>query len=401
MFTVCPKCTLTLAVTAADLRTGQGYVRCGRCLNVFNALLALSEEPADHNVATPAYSLADPASSSQVTRALATYGENADAIDAPPEARVHVPLDTAPARTYLATESSSDGAIENESSVADGTGSFETIVLEGDAITQTEEFVPEESIDSEIAALTQRLSAAAQQPVDDQRQVDQPVYVLNPDDSGLDGAADDAPDGSRPSGSPLQRAAALGAELDAVDGIAAEPPRRRARWVAGCTVLVLLLLLQGINHWRDALAGTPTWGAPITRAYASLGIALDPRWNLAAYDVRQQGAASDPLDSRVVDVRLSLANRDARAQPVPLLRLTLLDRYGKPIAARDLTPAEYWPAGHAARGFLAHDERIDSEVAVRDPTVDSASFELDVCLASPRGIVRCAGDTSAASAPIP
>jgi len=47
MFTVCPKCTLTLAVTAADLRAGQGYVRCGRCLNVFNALLALSEEPAD------------------------------------------------------------------------------------------------------------------------------------------------------------------------------------------------------------------------------------------------------------------------------------------------------------------------------------------------------------------
>ena len=44
MFTVCPKCALTLAVTAADLRAGQGYVRCGRCANVFNALLGLSEE---------------------------------------------------------------------------------------------------------------------------------------------------------------------------------------------------------------------------------------------------------------------------------------------------------------------------------------------------------------------
>src|SRR5664279_5102041 len=45
MFTVCPKCALNLAVTAADLRIGQGYVRCGRCTNVFNALLGLSEEP--------------------------------------------------------------------------------------------------------------------------------------------------------------------------------------------------------------------------------------------------------------------------------------------------------------------------------------------------------------------
>ena len=34
MFTVCPKCTLTLVVTTVDLRAGQGYVRCGRCANV-------------------------------------------------------------------------------------------------------------------------------------------------------------------------------------------------------------------------------------------------------------------------------------------------------------------------------------------------------------------------------
>src|SRR5450755_2541281 len=44
MFTVCPKCALTLTVTAADLRTAQGFVRCGQCTNVFNALLALSDE---------------------------------------------------------------------------------------------------------------------------------------------------------------------------------------------------------------------------------------------------------------------------------------------------------------------------------------------------------------------
>src|SRR5471032_2695376 len=44
MFTVCPKCALTLTVTAADLRTAQGFVRCGQCTTVFNALLALSDE---------------------------------------------------------------------------------------------------------------------------------------------------------------------------------------------------------------------------------------------------------------------------------------------------------------------------------------------------------------------
>src|ERR1700753_1978230 len=58
MFTVCPKCALTLVVTAADLRVAQGYVRCGRCSNVFNALARLSE---DRQAAAPATSSPDPA----------------------------------------------------------------------------------------------------------------------------------------------------------------------------------------------------------------------------------------------------------------------------------------------------------------------------------------------------
>jgi predicted Zn finger-like uncharacterized protein len=385
MFTVCPKCTLTLAVTAADLRTGQGYVRCGRCLNVFNALLALSEEPADRGAPTPVYSQADPASSSQITAALASSANDAEEFEEAHPARVHALGDVAQ-RNHLTTESSSDGAIENESSLADGTGSYETIVLEGDAITQTEEFVPEESIDNEIAALTQRLSVAAHQSQQESEGFGHLYYE------------------SAPAGPEAQQDAAPGTDADAnadADDIPVAPPPRRARWVAGCSVLLLLLVVQGINHWRDALASSPALSTPMGRLYASFGVPLDPHWNLSAYDVRQQGAASDPGDNHVIRVRVSVANRAPRAQPVPLLRLTLLDRYGKPIAARDLTPAEYWPQGHPPRTFLARDERIDSEIAVRDPGADSASFELDVCLKSAHGAVRCAGDTSTVAAPIP
>ena len=77
---------------------------------------------------------------------------------------------------------------------------------------------------------------------------------------------------------------------------------------------------------------------------------------------------------------------------MPLLRLTLLDRYGKRIAASDLTPAQYWPAGSPPRAYLGHDERIDSEIAVRDPSAASASFELDVCLRSSGEALHCAAD---------
>jgi predicted Zn finger-like uncharacterized protein len=348
MFTVCPKCALTLAVTAADLRAGQGYVRCGRCMNVFNALLALSEEPAEGNAPELAASASASASASS---ALSTVSDD----DLP--------------RSHLATERSSDGAIENESTQADGTGSFETIVLEGDAITQTEEFVPEESVEHEIAALTQRLSDARRE-------------SAAHEDAGADASAN------------------ANANANAEQIILGGRPRRTG-WTIGCAFLVLLLALQAVNHWRDALAASPLVGAPIANAYALVGVPLDPRWNLGAYDVRQQGAAADPNDSHIVHVRLSVANHDRRSQPAPLLRLTLLDLYGKPIAARDLTPAEYWPAGHAVRRLLAPDERIDTQVALRDPAADSASFELDVCLGTSGGGVRCAGDVSTAPAPIP
>jgi len=380
MFTVCPKCTLTLAVTAADLRAGQGYVRCGRCLNVFNALLALSEEPVAGGATTHAYSPADRASTSQITAAMASAPQepaHIEALSAAPAGAAH----DAPPRSPLPTERSSDGAIETESSLADGTGTFETIVLEGDAITQTEEFVPEETVDSEIAALAQRLNVAPHQ-----------LQVAEADSEAGATAAGVGEAGAVP-------------DIDEVPVDAAEilPQMRRShpgRWAAGCALLALLLALQAINHWRDALAAAPALSAPMTRLYTQLGVPLDPHWNLAAYDVRQQGAASDPADSHIVRVRLSLANHAPRPQPVPLLRLTLLDRYGKSIAMRDLTPQEYWPAGHAPRAFLAPDERIDSEVAVRDPNADSTSFELDVCLRS-GAAVRCAGDTVLAPAPVP
>src|SRR5690242_17976644 len=66
MFTVCPKCALTLVVTAADLRVAQGYVRCGRCSSVFNALARLSDErqagaSGDESPAQPSPEPAEPA----------------------------------------------------------------------------------------------------------------------------------------------------------------------------------------------------------------------------------------------------------------------------------------------------------------------------------------------------
>ncbi|HEY6452234.1 MAG TPA: DUF3426 domain-containing protein [Steroidobacteraceae bacterium] len=389
MFTLCPKCTLTLAVTANDLRMGQGYVRCGRCANVFNALLTLSEEPEESDPA-PVATQADRASSSQIQAALRDAAAQTGA-DQEAASVVHAPGSEASAQAepadgpplHLATEQSSDGSIENESSFAEGTGTFETIVLEGEGITQIEEYVPEASVDSEMAALAQRLERVSNEPL-----------VSPPPDLKANG------------GTALDVDNDADADADA-DGIqtslqaASTPraPRARWPWIAGGAALLLLLALQVVNHWRDALAASAPLSAPLSRAYAALGLPLDPHWDLAAYDVRQQGAVVDPSDGQVIRVRLSLANHAERAQPLPLLHLTLLDRYGKRLAASELTPEQYSPAGAPPRAYLGRDERIDTEIAIRDPSAASASFELDVCLRGRSGGLRCAGDAPAHGPP--
>jgi predicted Zn finger-like uncharacterized protein len=408
MFTVCPKCMLTLAVTAHDLRMGQGYVRCGRCANVFNALLTLSEEPAEEiSSSAPPPTPADRASTSQIAAALR---EDAS-LPAPPAAEA-----TSGPLTHLPTEQSSDGSIETESNFAAGTGTFETIVLEGEAISQTEEYVPEESVDSELAALTHRLEVASHEPLAhppereaeasasdtvanaadaDHLMTEDTEEELVTEDALTDGAvADDVIEDYVVGDYVVSEEAAADA-IDA-DGFEPSPPppsRARWAWIGGSIALLLLLGLQAVHHWRNALAASPPWNAALAPTYAALGMPLEPHWDLTAYDVRQQGASADPVDPEVIRVRLSLANHAARAQPLPLLRLTLLDRYGKRVAASELAPSQYWPPGVPARTFIGRDERIDTEVAVRDPSAASASFELDVCLRGGTGTVRCAADT--------
>ncbi|MGH8143453.1 MAG: DUF3426 domain-containing protein [Steroidobacteraceae bacterium] len=286
----------------------------------------------------------------------------------------------------------------------------ENIVMEGDGVTRGDsespagEAEPTDELDAftrQLAAVTGGASAASApgtdarpveprapaRPIPDARQADVIEFDLTDAD-----AADDI---TQSAGADLRAQDDGALDLD-IPGM--NTSTRRWPAILGCSALAVLLLLQALNHWRSALAESPTWGAPVRRVYAALGMPLRPHWNLGAYDVRQQGAQADANSEQVIHVRLSLANRAPRAQPTPLLRLTLLDRYGKRIAQRDLTPADYWPKGRAPETFMASDERIDSEVAVRDPSAASASFELDVCLRDVGGGVHCAGDATAPTA---
>lgn len=427
MFTVCPKCALTLVVTAADLRAGQGYVRCGRCANVFNALLGLSEEStpttaqegppnplATATSAAPAAATvpagipappiasqppiaavppaAPPAAPPQPMAATPPAPPAQSAPPTPPALRLVESPPRPPTPATLNPETD-----EWDIEKYHGTGTFETIVLEGDTFLQTEELIPEEALDSEIADVSRRIAAAHDAAdlaastgggVPTQLQA-MPKAMTRP--AAALAVSDELRSAMQQVNQQLQQA-------DPMSAIARlrSAPRARPGWlpVTGAILLALLLVAQALNHWRNDLATRTAWYGPLSRWSALLGEPLQPNWDLSAYDVHQLGAAADGADNRSLRVRLSLANRSERPQGMPLLRLTLLDRYGKALSAGELTPAQYLPASLRGERLMAREQRVDTEVAVLDPTQQASSFELDVCVAIAGGGVRCAGDAA-------
>src|SRR5205823_7329799 len=113
-----------------------------------------------------------------------------------------------------------------------------------------------------------------------------------------------------------------------------------------------------VNHYRDELAATARFHRPLTALYASLGVPLAPHWDLRAYEVRQLGASVEPASAGLITVRASVKNAAAQPQPLPVLRVTLQDRFGNRIAARDVAPPLYLP--HATIRSEEHTSELQS-----------------------------------------
>jgi predicted Zn finger-like uncharacterized protein len=210
----------------------------------------------------------------------------------------------------------------------------------------------------------------------------------------------DAPFETR--GSPLETARAIREALAprkrslAADTTPTERPTSffAGMWTAGSAVLLLILVVQVVHHYRHDLAANSTLNGPLTSIYAVLGIPIVPRWDIGSYEVRQLGASTAADDPRWITVRASVKNGAHQAQPLPLLRVTLQDRFGNHIASRDVPPQSYLPRAIPSSSLLSAGQRIDAEMSFVDPGSNAVGFEIDACLPAPGGGISCANDTA-------
>lgn len=157
----------------------------------------------------------------------------------------------------------------------------------------------------------------------------------------------------------------------------------------GCAALAVLLIFQLVHHYRQSLVRHPAFGGALKSVYSAFGSKLEPRWELSAYTIKQWGIVSDPQEPGILRVRASVTNNAVFAQPFPMLKLTLEDRFGTKIGMRAFKPVEYLPSAANASRLLEAGAAANVDLAIVDPGDEAVGFQFDSCLGSDESM-RCA-----------
>lgn len=378
MYTQCPDCATVFRVTADALRTAQGNVRCGVCSTSFNALENLSEEPFREAPAD------DQSPAPEDTITVEEVPGNED-----------IELSTAAEAIAPPAEEQSfefDGNIEDLDRLFVEMPAAELQQMA--AVARAGESPPPES-PVDPGAIAASLTVGRN---DLERTDEYPILVLDESDEIQPDSFETPriliPDAMRKDLED-EEAAASAINAPHFDDSNAEEGPRRWPWAIGAAVLMLALVAQVVHAERDQLIRNPAVGPLLARAYSLVGLPLSTPTDLAAYELRQWGAASDASQAGRLLLRASIVNRASYAQPYPLLRLALQDRFGTTVGVRDIEPVDYLP-GTGTGNLLEPGQRADAEVRIVDPGKDAVGFEMDVCVAMSNG-VHCANEAPQAA----
>lgn len=449
MLTQCPNCQTTFRVTSEILRVAEGQVRCGRCQTQFDALERLIDEAQPGAEIQTSRFLKPPRPMKRPDLSAIEVDEPDEQEDITLEGR-HIEI-TGTYRVMDDTDASGEAQLRQETTEewveiedlgpdpADDptaqTGTFEPLSEEihtvDDAATEEAEYDADDGDGAGVFTDADennsyrndsypRESSSQRAPADDSFEDDPFRNAAFANDTRKAKPASDVKD-------VIARAAAAAAALRnaaAVDRndepILATPPRRFAsrgqsaaaeddfdildprapaedsapavlKWKWLIAPLALVLIVQIVHHYRADLARHPQIGAPLMNVYGALHLSLTPEWELHSYEIKQWGVLSDPASPGTLKVRASITNRADFAQPYPLLKLVLEDRWGDQVRAREFEPAEYLDPGTAANRLLGPRQQTSAIVNIVDPGPDAEGFRFDVCLRGRAGPV-CAAD---------
>jgi len=384
MLTECPSCLTVFRVTSAILKMGHGQVRCGKCRKQFDALESLLDDDSSADVATEA---------------------NEQTVQA------NTPVEQQPQESTIESYEADVGEeITLEGSRIEISGTYR--VLTDDSSTHSEaepgHIVHEHVVIDRDEPRVGDANSLADEPyeeqiveinADDGEPVAEAAHHLLADARSTAAYEDPVPFSQRiwkraRQHQDTHRNAAtqqIVAELNALTQKRQPLPARAGWWTTASVVLAVLLIAQAVHHYRDPLVRSPKWGGTVAGVYRALGLPLTPNWDLHAYELQQWGVLSEASAHDALRVRASITNTAPFAQPYPLVKLALEDRWGATVAMREFAPEEYLQSTATANRMLAPRQRANAEIVIVDPGTDAVGFQIHACLAQGKRIV-CADE---------
>lgn len=342
LITRCPACATMFKVVPDQLRMSEGWVRCGRCAEVFDASLSLQplQAPAAAPVAAgPAPAALPAADAPPAAEAPPVLPQ---AVSEPPSTKVAAPLAEAGAASPAARPAGADRSA--------GEASRPPLNLPPEATLDEEAVFAQEAL---IGAMAQ---AARREAWPEEAVAGGSSLLRRADRSGAQHEETEvlSPSAWGPEWAPTAVEPAPPSELSFV-----RAARRRAFWrgraprglmrllAAG---LVLALALQWVLLQRDRLAAA----APALKPWLSalcmpLGCRIAPPRQIESVAI--EGSSFSRLGADAFRLSLSLRNSAATEVAMPSLELTLTDLQDQPVLRRVLHPADLGaPPALAASG---------------------------------------------------
>ncbi|MHB1199408.1 MAG: DUF3426 domain-containing protein [Polaromonas sp.] len=317
LITRCPACGTMFKVVTDQLKVSQGWVRCGRCAEVFDGTAHLLPEEA----ALPAPSALAPEDVAELGQTPAASG--AQEWDAPAESASDLAEPAwAPARSF-ADRVPSESALSGQDDVQDSAAEFDPARWKRALLERQQHevgFVPAHA-DSPGAATTDESDFEPSEVVDSEVPDSEVVHDVS--------FVRDA-----------RRKAFWGKSL--------------TRWILGMLSLVLLgaLALQWVIQQKDNLAALEPGFAPLLQSLCSrLRCEIRPPRHIESLVI--DSSTFNKIGPDVYKLSFTLKNTGVMALEIPALEVTLTDTGDQALVRRVLVPAQF---GAGAKSLAARSE---------------------------------------------
>lgn len=332
--TLCPHCATRFKISEVQLGTHHGMVRCGHCLEAFDARPGfVPEQPSpqldlltDEVTETVPEEQAEQATP-DVNDASDTRTADEDALPHPAEEEAATPPEDAPPDSVSSAEfAPHDDSLDFSSPVASAEAQAAT-GTQTDTPTSGE--MPEQALTSEEPP--------------EQTLAEQVIVVQ--------------------------------------DEIEDAPPAERhvAPWAIAAFVLTLLLIAQAGYFFRVSLAAHLPILKPALVGYCQwLNCSVPLPQNTELMDIESSSLVTEPEHEEQMTLNVLLRNRAAYSAAFPMLELTLNDNQDRPLARRLFLPEEYLPADESEQAGFAKNHEINLKLRMHIAGLRPEGYRLEL-----------------------